>query len=58
MTSAIADPADRKAEILLQHLEGVACTDILSGERLTIDTGRITLQVPAGIPRVVDVEHR
>lgn len=52
------DPADRDARIVLQHLNGVQCRDILSGERLPLEKGQISLQVPAAILRIVDIEHR
>jgi hypothetical protein len=52
------DPADRNAEIVLQHLEAVNCTDILSGETLPMGGGRVVLQIPAGVLRIVDIEHR
>jgi hypothetical protein len=51
------DPAERKAEIHLQHLEGIRCTDILAGVKLPIENGRIALQIPAGTLRIVDIEH-
>ncbi len=51
------DPADRDAEIILQHLSGSACTDILSGENMDIMDQKIKLRVPAGIFRVIDIEH-
>jgi hypothetical protein len=52
------DPAERDATIVLQHLDGVACRDILSGENLPMDGGRIGLRIPAGTLRVIDIEHR
>jgi len=52
------DPADRQATIILQHLDGIACKDILSREDLLIENGQIELTVPAGIFRVLDIEHR
>jgi hypothetical protein len=52
------DPADRNAEIVLQHLGGVGCRDILSGEDLPLEDTRVRLQVPAGIFRIVDIAHR
>lgn len=52
------DPADRDATIVLQHLDGVACRDILSGENLPMDGGRIGLRIPAGTLRLMDIEHR
>lgn len=51
------DPADRDAVIMLQQLEGVKCTDILSGEELSIKDRNIQLKVPMGILRVIDIEH-
>jgi hypothetical protein len=52
------DPADRNVEIALQGLDGLACRDILSGEDLFEVDGRIRLQVPAGLFRIVDITHR
>jgi len=52
------DPDDREGAIVLQHLEGVACTDILSGEALPIVNNRIDVRVPAGVFRIVDIEHQ
>lgn len=51
------DPADRDVEIVLQHLTGLNCTDILSGEKLEIINQSINLRVPAGIFRIVDITH-
>lgn len=51
------DPDERQAEIILQHLEGISCTDILSGETLNINKGRITTTIPAGVFRMLDVKH-
>jgi hypothetical protein len=51
------DPADREAEIVLQRIDGTACRDILSGEDLPLREGSVTLTVPAGVLRVVDVAH-
>lgn len=52
------DPAEREAEILLQHLDGVGATDILRREALLIEKGRIRVRIPAGTLRIVDIEHR
>lgn len=52
------DPDNRKAEIVLQHLEGIRCTDILSKETLSISGGKIVADVPAGLFRVLDVLHK
>jgi hypothetical protein len=50
-------PADREANILLQHLDGTDCVDILSGESLTIENNRIHVHVPMGIIRILDIAH-
>ncbi|MBN2450169.1 MAG: PQQ-binding-like beta-propeller repeat protein [Lentisphaeria bacterium] len=52
------DPAERRATVLLQHLDGTACRDILSGEDLAVAAGRIEVTVPAGSLRILDLEHR
>lgn len=52
------DPADRDVTIVMQHLEGAACRDILSGQSLRIDGGRVRLQIPAGTLRVIDIEQK
>jgi len=51
------DPADRKAEIVLQHIRAQQCLDILSGETLPIEEGRIAVRVPTGILRIIDITH-
>lgn len=51
------DPAQREAVVILQHLDGIACRDILSRENLELEGNSITLSVPAGSLRVVDVSH-
>ncbi|TWU31566.1 hypothetical protein [Novipirellula artificiosorum] len=48
-------PADRDATIVLQHVQGASCRDILSGKSLPITQGRISLTVPAGVLRIVDI---
>jgi hypothetical protein len=50
------DPGEREAEILLQNVSGISCTDILSRESLPVREGKIALTVPAGVFRIVDVE--
>ncbi len=52
------DPAERKCEIILQHIQAISCIDILSGEDLPVKGGYISLTVPAGIFRIVDVTLR
>jgi outer membrane protein assembly factor BamB len=56
--SGYLDPADREVDIILQHLDGVRCTDILSGETVPVTDGRIHVTVPMGTLRIVDVEHQ
>ncbi len=50
-------PADRQARVVLQHLQGVQCTDILSGERLALRQNAVTMSIRAGILRIVDITH-
>jgi len=52
------DPADRKVEIILQHMQGAWCVDILSGQALPIESNRIHITVPMGALRIVDIKHR
>jgi lambda-carrageenase len=52
------DPADRKAEIILQHLDGLSCTDILSREQLALKDGKIAVDIPVGLFRILDVYHK
>ena len=54
----LIDPANRKVEIVLQHLKGTWCVDILSGQALPIENGRIHVTVPMGTLRIVDIEHQ
>jgi hypothetical protein len=51
------DPAKREAEIVLQHLNGTSATDILSGENINIVNQTISVTVPAGVFRIIDVRH-
>jgi len=51
------DPDNREAEIILQHIKGIECSDILSGEKLEITDQKIRLSIPAGIFRIVDIKH-
>ena len=55
--SGYTDPDDRDAKIILQHLEGTACRDMLRNETLAIRQGTIALTVPAGVLRIVDITH-
>jgi lambda-carrageenase len=50
------DPDDREVEI---HFNGIKCnsaTDILRKETLTLNNNKISLTVPMGILRIVDIE--
>ncbi|MCF6333118.1 MAG: PQQ-binding-like beta-propeller repeat protein [Draconibacterium sp.] len=51
------DPSDRNVEIVLQHLRATKCTDILSGEGLTINNNKIPVEIPTGVFRILDIEH-
>jgi lambda-carrageenase len=53
--SGYLSPADRDARIVLQHVQGTACRDILSGQSIPIIDGTISLTIPAGILRIVDI---
>lgn len=53
----LARSPDRDAVIVFQHLAAERCTDILSGETLPAENGRIRVRVPAGIFRVIDITH-
>ena len=44
--SGYIDPADRQAEIVLQHLDAVASTDLLSGQLQPLTDGRVKLTLP------------
>ena len=55
--SGYVSPADRQASIVFQHLQGAKCTDILSGERLAVLGNTVTLTIPAGVLRVIDITH-
>ncbi|MFC1712246.1 PQQ-binding-like beta-propeller repeat protein [Candidatus Poribacteria bacterium] len=50
-------PADRDADIRLQHLNGTSCVDILSGEILHIENNCIRVHVSMGIIRILDITH-
>jgi hypothetical protein len=50
-------PADRQARIIVQHLRANECRDILSGEELPLVNDTVTVTVPAGILRIVDITH-
>ena len=51
------DPDDREAEIVFQKVRASGCVDILSGEKLNVEGGRVRVSVPMGSLRVVDAVH-
>jgi hypothetical protein len=51
------NPGDRNAEIVLQHIKGIECTDILSREKPEIKEQKIKVRVPAGIFTIIDIKH-
>lgn len=50
------DPADRKAEIVFQHIDPLEITDILSGEKLEAGNDTLMVEVPLGILMVIDIK--
>ena len=50
------DPSDRTVDILFQHLRPKKCIDILSGETLQFNGGKLSITIPAGVFRMIDVE--
>lgn len=56
--SGYTDPDDRKALVVLQHLDGIGCRDVLSNENLPIEHRSVKVTVPAGVLRIVDIAHR
>ena len=52
------DPNDREVDVVLQHLNAISCTDILSSEKLAIKNKSIKVHIPAGVFRVLDIEHK
>jgi len=52
------DPADREAEVVLQHVDASGAKDILSGESIKIEQGKMKLKVPMGILRIIDITHQ
>ncbi|OPZ06615.1 MAG: Lambda-carrageenase precursor [candidate division BRC1 bacterium ADurb.BinA364] len=55
--SGYLDPADREAVVALQGLKAKWCRDILAGDALGIEGGKIRLTVPMGSMRILDIEH-
>ncbi len=55
--SGYLDPADRTATVAV-NAAVVAATDILSGGRLDHRGNTLSVRVPMGILRVIDIEHR
>ncbi|MFZ5830729.1 MAG: hypothetical protein ACOY3P_11610 [Planctomycetota bacterium] len=55
--SGYLDPADRIAEVAI-HVDVVSATDIFSRENIDVRNNAITVKVPMGVLRVIDIEHR
>ena len=49
------DPSDRAVKIVFQHIKPTKCIDILSGETLKPNQDKLTVTVPAGIFRIIDL---
>ena len=49
------DPDDRDVKIVLQHGEWSRCTDILGREDLPVEDGKISVRIPMGSVRIVDL---
>jgi hypothetical protein len=52
------DPADREAEVLIQKVDAVGCTDILRRENMPIANRAVHVRVPMGTLRILDIAHR
>lgn len=50
------DPSERAVEVIFQHVKPTACFDILSGEILKPSGDRLSVTIPVGIFRIVDLE--
>jgi hypothetical protein len=55
--SGYLDPADRLAGIKI-NADVLSATDILSRQKLPVGENALTVTVPMGILRVIDLEHR
>jgi hypothetical protein len=51
------NPNEREAEIVLQYIQGITCTDILSRNTIPINNAKISINVPAGVFRIVDIKY-
>ncbi|MEM9896013.1 MAG: PQQ-binding-like beta-propeller repeat protein [Bacteroidota bacterium] len=51
------DPKERQAEVIMQKLDAIKCTDILAKEQLLIKDQRVAVSVPMGVLKVLDIEH-
>jgi outer membrane protein assembly factor BamB len=50
------DPSERAADIIFQHIRPGKCIDILSGETLKPGGNKLSVTIPAGIFRILDLE--
>ena len=50
------DPSERAVEIAFQHIQPTKCFDILSGETLKSSGGKLSIAIPAGVFKIIDLE--
>lgn len=50
------DPAERAVEVIFQTIKPIRCTDILSREILVTRNEKLTVTIPAGTFRIIDLE--
>lgn len=58
LDSGYTDPAPRQARIVLQNVQALCATDLLSGAALSAARGVIEVAVPAGSLVIIDVETK
>jgi hypothetical protein len=58
MDPGYVDPAPRAARVSWPGLDVTRCRDVLSREVLATQGGGVALEVPAGVFRILDLEHR
>lgn len=58
MDPGYVDPAPRTARVSWTGLEVTRCRDVLSREELAPRGGGVDLAIPAGVFRILDIEHR
>jgi hypothetical protein len=50
------DPSARAVEVIFQHINARKCIDVLSGETLKPSGDKLSVTIPAGIFRIIDLE--